>query len=334
MEKIGIDALSFLIKENKDRRVLITFHSIGDTDSVTSAVSLSKYFANARVATPDIITANASRILKRMGFESLSIGNNFDPDAELIVLTDVNNFEDCGEFRFQLEGFRGKTIIIDHHSPKEIQKENVFVFNDESYNSAASIVFALLKKLDQRLDEKTAMLLLAGIISDSADLRNSTPSTFMQIGELLGIARTEYPEVLEKMEHVADAAARARTMTDITKAKVDLVEGLLYVHGKAHAHANIAADAAINIGADVALFTAEDAKEVSFSARLRAPLDRRLGIHLGMIMKSLAGVINGNGGGHPCAAGAYGQLSTNADEFEKRFLEEIAKRARGKAKVA
>lgn len=330
MEKISLDALSFLIKENKERRVLITFHAIGDTDSISSAVALSKYFKNARVATPDIITANASRILKRMGFESLGIGSNFDPDAELVILTDVNNFEDCGEFRFQLEGFRGKTIIIDHHSPKEIQKNDVFVFNDESYNSAASIVFSLLKKLDFKIEENAAMLLLAGIISDSADLRNSTPNTFAQIGELLGIARTEYPEVLEKMEHVADAAARARTMTDITNAKVELVEGLLYVHGKAHAHANIAADAAISIGADVALFSAEDPKEVSFSARLRAPLDRRIGIHLGQVMKNLAHVINGNGGGHPCAAGAYGPLSTNADEFEKRFIEEVLKRAKGK----
>lgn len=332
MERISIGALSSLIKENRDRRVLITFHSIGDTDSVASAVSLSGYFINAVVATPDIITANAARILRRAGFESVEIKNRFDDSADIIILADVNNFEDCGKFESLLEGFKGKIIIIDHHSPKDIQKENVFVLNDESSNSAASIVYDLLKELGQKIDRNAAMLLLAGIISDSADLRNSTPRTFAQIGELLKTASIGYPEMLEIMEHVADAAARAKTIMDITNAKVDIVESILYVHGTAHAHANIAADAAISIGADISLFASQDPKEVAFSARLRAPLDKRLGIHLGIIMKSLAPLINGNGGGHPCAAGAYGPLGANADEFEQRFLAEIIKRAKGKTR--
>ena len=285
-----------------------------------------------RIATPDIITANASRILQRLGFEYVNIGNKFDENADLVVLVDVNNFEDCGAFKNHLDGFKGKTVIIDHHAPKEIQKENVFVFNDEGFNSAASIVFSLLRQMEQGIEGNVAMLLLAGIVSDSADLRNSTPDTFIQIGILLKIGGGDYVDLLEKMEHIADAAARAKTITDITNSRVEIVEGLLYVHGRAHAHANIAADAAIGIGADLALFISEEPKEIAFSARLRGPLDKRLGIHLGHIMKSLAPIIGGNGGGHPCAAGAYGPVESRGVEFEREFLAEIIKRAKGKMK--
>ena len=332
MKLLNFEALKFIAEENREKRVLITFHSIGDTDSVSSAVALSKYFKNSKIVTPDMITANAARLMKRFGFAPENITNIFDPKNDLVIMVDVNNFEDCGPFRYHLESFPGNILIVDHHALKEIEKDTVNVFNDESFNSAASIVFRLLEALNYRLDKNASGMVLAGIISDSADLRNAAPATFVQIGVLLSNAGLEYTEMLEIMQHVAEPQARLRTIEDVVHSKKDIMGDMLFMTGRAHAHANLAADSAIKIGADVALFYSESEKEVSFSARLRSPLDRRLGIHLGVVMKQLAKTINGNGGGHPCAAGAYGPVAMleKADEFTQNFIVEVMRHAKRK----
>lgn len=329
MEKLSFDALEFIVKENKDKKVLITFHSMGDTDAVSSAIALMDHFTNARVATPDFVTPNASRILKKLGFDSQVITNKFDESAELVIMTDVNNFEDCGPFRYKLEGFKENILIIDHHLPKEIQENNVHVFNDEGYNSTCSIVYELLKRLKAKMSETSCGILLSGILSDSADLKNAGSKTFVQIGELLGVVGMDYPTFLDSMGHVADVHGRAMTLNDLVHSHVDLYGDVLIMHGRAHAHANIAADYAIKIGADVGFFYAESEREMSFSARLRPPLDKKFGVHLGLLMKTIAKKLNGNGGGHPCAAGAYGPIGVaKPDEIEDIFISEILKRAK------
>ena len=87
--------------------------------------------------------------------------------------------------------------------------------------------------------------------------------------------------------------------------------------------ANMDADDAIKVGADVSLFYSISSNEISFSARLRPLLDKERGIHLGKVMASLAPIIKGHGGGHPCAAGAYGRESDAAQEFVNSFISTV-----------
>lgn len=150
----------------------------------------------------------------------------------------------------------------------------------------------------------------------------------MQLGELLAIAGTDYISLMTETGHISPAEERAKTVEDVMEAKVFVRNGLLFMHGACHAYANLAADDAIRIGADVALFHSLG-REVSFSSRLRPTLDKKYNIHLGKIMKQLSPLIGGTGGGHPCAAGAYGSEGANASEFEERFIEAIAERAAG-----
>jgi nanoRNase/pAp phosphatase (c-di-AMP/oligoRNAs hydrolase) len=328
MEEINFETLKELLKSSKDKKVLITFHSIGDTDSVSSAIGLQRFFSNATVATPDYVTGNSKRILERLGFDEHIITNRFDDAAEMIILVDVNNFGDCGFFRQRLESFDGPIVIIDHHTPNRLEKENVSVFNDESYNSAASIVYEILKSEKIVIDRNLANLMAAGILSDSAELRNAFPKTFVQIGELLEKSNKDYQTMLLEMQHIAPTQNRSEFIKDLFQADMKVSEGLLILSGAAHMHANKIADDAIRIGADVAIFYTTREREVSFSARLRPPLDKTYGINLGKIMKSLSTKIKGQGGGHPCAAGAYGPDTSKTEEFMEGFLSEINKKTR------
>jgi len=323
MREIDLASLNEMVKSSRNKRTILTFHSIADTDAVSSAFALKGFFKNASIATPDFITGNSKRILEKLEFDPGIITTKFDDSAELVILLDVNNFEDCGAFKSKLESFKGTILIIDHHTPNEIKNNNVTMFNDESFNSAASIVYKVLKSTDFVLDKNTANLLTTGIISDSAELRNAFPETFIQIGELLERSEIDYQSMLLEMHHIASPHSREEFIRDLFKCKVSIVENLLILSGSTQIHANKTADDAIRIGADAALFYTVKENEISFSGRLRPPLDKTRGINLGKIMKSLAPLINGQGGGHPCAAGAYGPKIQGKEEFIDTFMARI-----------
>lgn len=317
----SVEELAAFLKPHIGKRALLTFHSIGDTDAVSSAVALSRHMRNSVVVTPDIITSNANRILDRLGFTG-PIRSGFDKDAEAVVLLDVNNFGELGNFSELIGGFPGTVIIIDHHLLNYIEKDNFYVFNDERYCATASIVYELIGRLGESVSGQEAELLLTGIISDSAELRNSTPETFKQIGSLLEAAKTDYYSIRKLMSHVESPEARAEAIEDFNGARISIMNGLLFVSGRARAHANLIADNAIRLGADIAIFYSESEKEVSFSARLNTSIDKRYNMHLGRIMRSIAHIIGGTGGGHPSAAGAYGPLKNAYGEFLDAFMKE------------
>ena len=70
MRAIDLNELKRIIASHKSVRTMITFHSIGDTDSVASAFSLAEYFSCATIATPDYITSNSKHMLDKLGFDS------------------------------------------------------------------------------------------------------------------------------------------------------------------------------------------------------------------------------------------------------------------------
>jgi nanoRNase/pAp phosphatase (c-di-AMP/oligoRNAs hydrolase) len=322
MPNVSFEELSDEIRKLKGKRVMISFHSQGDTDAIASALGISSALPHSSISAPDKVTANSLRIMSKLGFDRSVIKDMFMEDAEAIILVDVNNFENCGAFRENLGRYTGPVIVIDHHKKIE-DKDNMRIFDDEGYNSASSIVYDLLRNMGIDVEQRLAKLIAMGIISDSAEFKNSMPNTFMQLGELFRISKTTYIDLLEEVEHISPASERIKTIEDILMAKVEVHSNLLFMYGNAHAYANLAADDAIKMGADVVIFKSVGSNEVSLSSRLRPTLDKKYGIHLGVVMKSLSKIINGTGGGHPCAAGAYGPASDKGDEFIGSFISEI-----------
>jgi nanoRNase/pAp phosphatase (c-di-AMP/oligoRNAs hydrolase) len=325
MHSIDFNSLVSLISTNKNEKTMLTFHSIGDMDSVASATVLSKAFNDSIVSSPDRITANSRSMLEKMGYKDDTISKVFVDDAKLVVMLDVNNFYDCGSFQEKLEQFKNTIIIIDHHANTNIKKDNVYVFNDEKYNSASSIVFDLINSLDIKINPNDAILLAAGIISDSAEMQNSSAHTFTQLGRIFEASKQNYNSILGYMEHIPSPQARADTINDLAEASVSIQNNILFMFGKAHGHANVAADDSIKIGADISLFYSDIGGGISISVRMRQGLENELNLHLGVIMKSIAAIIDGTGGGHPCAAGAYGKNPGGIGKFLSEFNKIIFK---------
>jgi len=328
MRAINLDELCKELEAHRGKRVVLTFHTIGDRDAVGSAVALSSYFADATVFTPDFITNNARRMLAYVGYAD-RIKTQFPEGTELVIVLDANNTFALGRLGGKLVPSLAEIIFIDHHAPHKEMTLDAYAFNDETYNSTASIVYEVLKKLGQRVDKSIAMLLLNGIIADSADMQNSSPLTFRQVAELLEIANTSFSFFSEYFHEAIPAGNRYQAIKDVTSANVEIVGSYVLVYGKATEHANVVADAALRLEADAAVFWSVSSTEASVSARLRAPLDKKLSLHLGAIMEDIGVLIGGTGGGHACAAGAYGTKKESAqiagEETVRRIKEYLRK---------
>ncbi len=326
MNQIGFTELCDLVKDSKNKKVSITFHSIGDRDSVGSAVALSEYFDDASVVTPDFLTNNARKMLENIGCTT-EIKTGMEKSDALFIL-DVNEVENLGKFSKNISDFSNEIIFIDHHIMPANADLAAKLFTDESYNSTASIIYDILKALGFKISKVAALALINGIFADSADFQNSTPKTFAQMSELLSIANTNFSSITEDFHEMVPVENRYSTLLAIQSSNAELVGKYIFMYGKTSAHANVAADAAINIGADASVFWVISDTEISISARIRSPLDKRLGLHLGRLMQEIGPLLKGSGGGHACAAGAYGPNKNAENDATESIIEQIKQKLR------
>jgi nanoRNase/pAp phosphatase (c-di-AMP/oligoRNAs hydrolase) len=322
LQRLSFRELCDAIERFAGSGTFITFHSVGDRDAIGSALALSSYLKGSTVATPDFLTGNTRRLLDEVGYAD-KVPSVFPEGAEKAIVLDANNTEALGRFGRRIESFAGEVLFIDHHRLTERKDKEWMIFDDESFNSASSIVYEILKDRGAGMDRTSALLLLNGIIADSAEFQNASAGTFMQVSELLRMTGQEYSSIAMRLHESISPEGRLLAIREIAGASSSIEGRYLIMYGKAAMHANIAADAAIRAGADAAVFWSAKDGEASVSARLRSPLDSVLSVHLGKIMGRHARIIKGTGGGHPCAAGAYGPGAEEIDEMVNACLDDI-----------
>lgn len=319
-----IEELTKFILDRKDKNTLITFHSIGDRDCVGSSIPLSKIFKTVSINTSDFITKNASKLLENLNSRN-KISNFSSKNFDFIIILDSNRFELLSNEKEFIKSSKADVLFIDHHELPSNPNyySNQFIFNDENYNSTSSIIYEVLKKISIKIDNTDSILLLNGIVSDSANFQNSSPLTFFQIYELLNASGLSYSEAISSQQ-TPNLITRKNILVDLFNSKIVQKGKFLIVSGMAIHHANLAAEAALTAGADFSIFYSIHENEVSISARLRSPLDKELNIHLGQLMEPLGNMLNGTGGGHPCAAGAYGTKKNSIKPAFNKIIDEVS----------
>lgn len=325
MMKIGFNELLNFLILNKEKRFLITFHSIGDRDSIGSAIALHSYLSNSLIVMPDLITNSSKRVL-----ESLSnppkIGTKVPNDIFGTIVVDANSLEATGDLAKQIKKAKKSILFLDHHEPNKSDELKAMVFADQGYNSTSSLVHHILTSLGVNIETDASIALLNGIVADSANFHNMHALTFKQIFELLHSGGLTYSEFLERFGPKVSAQSRLNSLNEICSASRLIVGNSLLLYGPATTHASIAAETAIDAGADASLFWLSGKKEISISARLRPPLERQLSIHLGKMMQEIGPMLGGSGGGHPAAAGAYGPKVGMAVKATDKILFELKKK--------
>jgi nanoRNase/pAp phosphatase (c-di-AMP/oligoRNAs hydrolase) len=309
-------ALVDFLKSVREKKILILIHSLADLDAVGSALSLQSFFKNSSIVASDLPTAKAKMLLKFLNSE-ITVGGELDCDV--LIILDTNSYDMLGNLAERVREFRGKKVVIDHHSihPDSIKADHLVV--DNTYLSTSELIYELLEELNYKISKREAICLLCGIIDDSAGFKNANRKTFSNIAKLLGKTRMEYKDVLRLAKTDADVSQRIALLTACKRADVERVGDYLITKSVVGSFEAKAAEALVGIGADFSFVGCKGKNEVRISARMRDELINELGINLAtQVMEKVGRILNGSGGGHTCAAGANGP---NLDAFDEAMNE-------------
>ena len=148
-------------------------HKTPDVDAVTSALSYANlmrtlgYNCKAKVSSP--MNRETSYIAGVFGFDLPELKENVVPQTRLI-LTDHTDYAQC------VDGAKEAIILqkIDHHTEGDIKDANISYVRREMVGSTNTIIYKIYKEEGLPIDDNTARIMLAGIISDTRNLTKST----------------------------------------------------------------------------------------------------------------------------------------------------------------
>lgn len=148
-------------------------HKTPDVDAVTSALSYASlmralgYNCKAKVSTGT--NRESAYISKRLGFDLPELKSSVAAGTRLI-LTDHTDYAQC------VDGAKDAKILqkIDHHIEGDIRDAIIPYVRREMVGSTCIIIFECFNELGVPIDDESAKIMLAGILSDTRNLSKTT----------------------------------------------------------------------------------------------------------------------------------------------------------------
>lgn len=307
------------IKHLCDRRKIYLCHRNADPDAIGSAFALSWLFGGDIGAVGDLSRA-ASQLADSIGIKPI-----IDPDLrsyDLIVLVDTSVRSQIGGAMLQRYG------VIDHHLDTDLLQNAEFYIQRE-VDSTAQIVWDMIKSsgMANRIPREVALALLAGIVSDTGRFRHASTETFRYVYEILEAGDVDYGEVMEVLSRAPlDISQRVAVLKAATRAKISWKGEWIIACTEVSAFEGSSAMALLDLGADIAFAASSHGGvcRVSGRASFRA---LQMGIDLADLMRGIARMHGGSGGGHRGAA------AMEACHPAGRLLAELAEAAFNRLQV-
>jgi manganese-dependent inorganic pyrophosphatase len=190
-------------------------HKTPDVDAATSALSMATlmralgYNCMAKVSSP--VNRESAYIAGLFGFELPELKSSVLPDTRLI-LTDHTDYAQC------VNGARQAIILqkIDHHVEGDITDAGIPYVRREMIGSTNTIIYQMYRELGVTIDNETARIMLAGILSDTRNLSKSTTqridsTAWLALTTQLGLSPDSVAKINKGMK---DAASDFTGMTD------------------------------------------------------------------------------------------------------------------------
>lgn len=277
------------------KRIVITFHSLGDVDAAGAAIALSRALGKkAIIAPPDRLAAAARKLLDFTGTQTTLFSEIKREKGDYIIVLDSSS----PAMLPHLAGIQ-PDLMIDHHARHGGEITAKKTINDSTASSTCEMLCFLIKPKDKI----SAIALLLGIISDSANFRNAQSRTFEAVAHLLPLSGISYSQLLSLSQSPESLSERIEALRSCESVSADRVGEHIIALAMAKSHEAHFADMLIHMGADIA-FVGCQAEEGRISARMRETLRGKL--QLGKIMHEIGKIMGGSGAGHECAAGATG----------------------------
>lgn len=294
--------------KSKEGAIAIVSHKNGDMDTIGSAVCLASLIGPGAKACGVYVSKVAKRVLADVGgsFHLMDSKKPMWPRTLAgIIVVDCASYSQTG-----LQFPSGIPIcVIDHHQGGSNWEEAELVICWE-VSSTTEIIHRYAQEFDLMMSDKSATLLLAGIVTDTGRFKHANGGSFIAAGELIDKYSIDYPAFIESIErddlNHSQKMAIAKALSRLES--IDAGEWFL-LHTSGSTNEGVVAHSLLSAGADVALVVrrAEDETRLIGRASRSAVND---GIHLGDIMSELCKTLGGEGGGHPGAAGWSGDVPT------------------------
>ena len=182
-------------------------HKVPDVDAVCSALSYARlmralgYNCKAKVSSP--INRETEYIAQRLGFDVPELKTFVAADTRLI-LTDHSDYAQC------VDGAKQARILqkIDHHVEGDIKDSSIPYVR-------CTIIYECYKELNIPIDDETAKILLAGLLSDTRNLTKAATQHEDSVSwaELVTQLKLE-DEVAEISRQMSEAGSNYDGMSD------------------------------------------------------------------------------------------------------------------------
>ena len=189
-------------------------HKVPDVDAACSSLSYAKlmralgYNCKAKVSSP--INRETQYIAQRFGFDVPELKTEVAAGTRLI-LTDHTDYAQC------VDGAREAKILqkIDHHVEGDIKDSGIPFVRREMIGSTCTIIYECYNELGIAIDDETAKILLAGLLSDTRNLAKSSTQHEDSVAWTALVAQLKLEdEVAEISRQMADAANNYDGMSD------------------------------------------------------------------------------------------------------------------------
>ena len=316
MSTMDIDLLKGLIGEN----VVILGHHNADPDSIGAAVGVKELLSiiapssHAIIVMPKDISTLSRSIITSL---KLDVSEEYSGPIDTAIIVDTGSLNQLGEWEEKVQNVNS-LIVIDHHSRNlEIEKHANLYILDEDASSTSEIVYRLIQSLGHVPSENTAKALLSGIIFDSKFLSIGSADMFQSVSSLLELTGdiSKVRQLFSSGYTVPEKIARIKVAQRMSYNRIN---SWVIAFSELGSFQSSGARALISLGADVAVVTGTEKKATRSSLRSTNQFYHKTGIQLGELVSAVAQKVEGDGSGHPTAAGFNGKCSV--EEFNESIL--------------
>ena len=148
-------------------------HKSPDVDAVTSALSYASLMRalgyNCKAKVSSATNRESAYISKRLGFALPELKSSVAAGTRLII-TDHSDYAQC------VDGAKEAKILqkIDHHIEGDIPDAIIPYVRREMVGSTCTIIYGCFNELGVPIDDESAKIMLAGILSDTRNLSTTT----------------------------------------------------------------------------------------------------------------------------------------------------------------
>jgi len=295
----GIVALSALFSDERPTSVTILTHRGADVDALASSHAMREITLRMLPSTAVSIHSLGQLPGKSMGlvsFLGLEVSNDepLIPDDSWIMLLDTGGWSTTGLDIAVLKGAK-RRILIDHHPLVDASLYDIVV--QRPYTSTSEIMLEIFDETGCDLDERTATALLAGIITDTAGLREANDDTLRHLCQLgsKGARISKAWEIISREETRDEMIAKLKAAQRMKVLKLGEVVAVLTEVGSYHSSV---ASSLVRLGADLAVVFSKEGQGSKASLRASRRFTELSSVSLGDLSSDLAKELGGQGGGH------------------------------------